>query len=322
MQCPQRRIINPDAETCWLNSCLQLVLTALDFKETISETGSILWQNIICLQGKDASVPLDPTDVKQAIIFTERERIFQGNVAPSFDFGNLPILNNEEFRAGRIGQQDCKDFFYCLKENRDSWPDVFNLFSMKTLTETECPNCGHISRQEVSVDDSTLFYLTCPTSETNMKQYLENQLNGFEELKDWRDENGCGIVVNGKKRLRMRNIAEMDYIIFMIDRLQQFNGRLRISNTNINVDPEEEVTLIDKDKKVGKFLPLTIIHHSGSIIEQTTRGHYQADVRNKETGSWFRTSDNDQPKKLNASGLTRKGYIFLYKKISQEANVN
>ena len=31
-QCPQRRIINPDLETCWLNSCLQLVLNALDFK--------------------------------------------------------------------------------------------------------------------------------------------------------------------------------------------------------------------------------------------------------------------------------------------------
>ena len=97
---------------------------------------------------------------------------------------------------------------------------------------------------------------------------------------------------------------------------------MRISKTNINVDPEEEVNLIDKDKKVGKFLPLAIIHHSGSVIEQTTRGHYQADVRNKETGSWFRTSDNDQPKKLNASGLTRKGYIFLYKKISQNSNRN
>ena len=68
--CPQRRINNPDLETCWLNSCLQLVLSALDFKETISETGSILWQNLIWLQGKDVSVPLDPTDVKHMIIFS------------------------------------------------------------------------------------------------------------------------------------------------------------------------------------------------------------------------------------------------------------
>ena len=317
MQCPQRRIKNPDLETCWLNSCLQLVLTALDFKETISENGSILWQNLIWLQGKDASVPLDPTDVKQVIIFTERERVFQQNVAPSFDFGNLPVFDNEEFRVGRIGQQDCKDFFYCIRENRDVWPDVFDLFSIKTLTETECCNCGHISRQEVSVDNSTLFYLTCPTSEINMKEYLEAQLNGFEQLEDWRDENGCGKFGIGRKRTRLRNIDETDYIIFMLDRLQGFDDQLHIVNTKVTVHPEEEVNLIDKDKKVGKFLPIAIIHHSGSIIEQTTRGHYRADVKNKETETWFRTSDNDQPKELNLNSLTKLGYIFLYKKIFQ-----
>ena len=133
-QCPQRRIINPDLETCWLNSCLQLVLTAFDFEETISETGSILWQNLVWLQGKGASVPLDPSDVKQAIIITERERILKRNIAPLhtlFDLGNLPGLNNEEFRAGRIGQQDCRDFFYCITENRDVWLDVFDFFSVK-----------------------------------------------------------------------------------------------------------------------------------------------------------------------------------------------
>ena len=242
---------NPDLETCWLNSCLQLVLTALDFKETISENGSILWQNLIWLQGKDASVPLDPTDVKQVIIFTERERVFQQNVAPSFDFGNLPVFDNEEFRVGRIGQQDCKDFFYCIRENRDVWPDVFDLFSIKTLTETECCNCGHISRQEVSVDNSTLFYLTCPTSEINMKEYLEAQLNGFEQLEDWRDEDGCGKFGIGRKRTRIRNMDETDYIIFMLDRLQGFDDQLQIVNSKVNVHPEEEVNLIDKENKLG-----------------------------------------------------------------------
>ena len=318
--CPQRRINNPDLETCWLNSCLQLVLSALDFKETISETGSILWQNLIWLQGKDASVPLDPTDVKHMIIFTERERILIMNIAPShtlFDLGNLPGLNNEELQGRRIGQQDCKDFFFCIKENRDAWPDVFDLFSIKTLSETECCNCGHISRQEVSVDNSILFSLTCPTSEIKMKDYLEDQINGFEEVKDWRDENGCGKLGNGRKRTKIINIDETEFIIFMLERLQKFNNQIHIVNTKVNVDPKEEVNLIDKDGKVGKFLPISIIHHSGSVIEETVRGHYRADVKNKETETWFRTSDNDQPKKLNSNELSKVGYIFLYKKISQ-----
>ena len=324
-QCPQRRIINPDLETCWLNSCLQLVLTALDSEEIISETGSILWLNLIWLQGKDASVPLDPSDVKQAIIFTERERISKRNIAPSralFDLGNLPGFNNEEFHVRRIGQQDCKDFFYCIDVNRDDWPDVFDLFSVKTLSETECCTCGHISRQEVSADERTLISLSCPTSESNMKEFLEDQVNGFEDVEDWRDENGCGKLGIGRRRTRIMNIDETDYIIFMLDRLQVLDDQLHIVNTKVNVHPEEEVDIIDKDKKVGKFLPIAIIHHSGSIIGQTTRGHYQADVRNKETGCWFRTSDNDPPKKLNANGLTKKGYIYLYKKILQGNNGN
>ena len=82
-RCQQRRIINPDAETCWLNSCLQLVLTALDFKDVICPTGSVLWQTLLWLQGKDSSVELDPTDVKLAILQTEQERIATQNVAKS-----------------------------------------------------------------------------------------------------------------------------------------------------------------------------------------------------------------------------------------------
>merc|ERR1711867_42284 len=93
--------------------------------------------------------------------------------------------------------------------------------------------------------------------------------------------------------------------------------QLHIMNTKVHVNPDEEVNLIDVGGKIGKFLPLAIIYHSGGVLEQTTYGHYQADVINKVTRTWFRTSDNDQPKELNASGLTKKGYIFLYKKVPE-----
>ena len=90
----QRRIINPDAETCWLNSCLQLVLTTLDHKDDVSPTGSVLWNDLLWMQGKNPSVVLDPTDVKHVILKTERQRIVRENVVPNhmlFYLGNLPI---------------------------------------------------------------------------------------------------------------------------------------------------------------------------------------------------------------------------------------
>ena len=52
------------------------------------------------------------------------------------------------------------------------------------------------------------------------------------------------------------------------------------------------------------------------MIGETTQGHYRADVRNKETDNWYRTSDNECPKLLSEQNLTKMGYIFLYKKSS------
>ena len=42
--------------------------------------------------------------------------MFQRAVAPSFDLRSLPDLNNVEFKAGCIGQQDCKYFFIALRK--------------------------------------------------------------------------------------------------------------------------------------------------------------------------------------------------------------
>ena len=104
----QRKTMNPDSQTCWLNSCLQLVLTAMDHLENIAEFGSDLWSQLIWLQGKDPSVVLDPTDIKNVIITTERQRLIKGNLPPSnmlFDLGNLPLMYGEEHSSvNRIGQ--------------------------------------------------------------------------------------------------------------------------------------------------------------------------------------------------------------------------
>ncbi len=314
----QRRIENSDAETCWLNSCLQLVLTALDFKEMLCSTGSNLWQNLLLLQGKDSSTVLDPTDVKQIIIQTERTRILTQNVAPNnmlFELGNLPVKISNESRRERIGQQDCKDFFFCIDENRDTWPDVFNLFKIKTLSETECISCGHTSRQEISANEGTFINLTCPSDNFVMKDYIEEQMNGYQTVKNWRDEDGCGIQVEGRLRTRIFDVENTEYLLFVLERLIRIGDQLEIMTTKAKVNPEEELKLVDMKGTVGHFKPLAIIHHSGNVVGQSTQGHYRADVKNKDNQDWYRTSDNEPPQQLMKNGLTNMGYIFLYKKV-------
>ena len=41
------------------------------------------------------------------------------------------------------------------------------------------------------------------------------------------------------------------------------------------------------------------------------------DVLQKATNKWFRTSDDEAPVEIEQSDLTKRGYIFLYKKIDQ-----
>ena len=48
--------------------------------------------------------------------------------------------------------------------------------------------------------------------------------------------------------------------------------------------------------------------------QNTTRGHYQADVLQKTTNKWFRTSDDQAPVEIGRKDLTERGYVFMYKK--------
>ena len=184
------------------------------------ETGSVLWDHLLWLQGKDYSVDLDPTDIKYVIINAERERALKSNIEHNnmlFDLGNVDIYGEEgNISVNRIGQQDCKDFFYAIAENQDKWPDLFSLFKVNTLEKTQCILCQNISEQEVSANDSTFLMLDCPSKTITMKEYLEENMNGYEKRYGWRDENGCGQLTDGNYSRRITNIEDKEFLISLL----------------------------------------------------------------------------------------------------------
>ena len=91
---------------------------------------------------------------------------------------------------------------------------------------------------------------------------------------------------------------------------------MEIIKTRVTVDLKDTVKLTDANGRSAQFVPISIIHHIGNVIGNTTHGHYLADVKNKVTNRWFRTSDNAPPEDITEIGLTKMGYIFLYKKTS------
>ena len=60
---------------------------------------------------------------------------------------------------------------------------------------------------------------------------------------------------------------------------------------------------------------LAIIEHEGSMTSDgESQGHYICDVKCKETNSWFRTNDNQNPVAITCQSVTKNAVVILYKR--------
>ena len=166
--------------------------------------------------------------------------------------------------------------------------------------------------QEVGGNENAFITLDCPDTSITMKNHIEENLNGGVLRDEWRDETGCGKVTQGIVRTRLSNVTEAKFLIIHLQRLVKIGTQLHIVDTKVN-DSHEEVTIQDVNGETATFEPIAIIHHSGIVTGNDTRGHYRADVKNQLSNTWYRTSDNDRPQKLSSQSVTKTGYIFLYK---------
>ena len=176
-----RRFKNPDMATCWLNSCLQLILTAMDYDEYSTSTySSELGKELIHIQSESKIRSVDPSVVKDIIMATEDTRIATRLSDLSyriFDKNQLNIqshqITNLRLDLGK-GQQCVRDFFLCLNENLISWPDVYSTLSFDLSHSSECTTCKH-----KNISNTTQLYLELPVPPTNsdLKDYVEEFLN-------------------------------------------------------------------------------------------------------------------------------------------------
>ena len=72
--------------------------------------------------------------------------------------------------------------------------------------------------------------------------------------------------------------------------------------------------MIDTENKTATYRPLAVVFHIGDVKGQQSYGHYKADIQNIE-GTWFRTSDDELPRRISQRSVSDQGYIFLYKRL-------
>ena len=199
-----RKFLNVDASTCWLNSCLQLLLTALDRFEDITFLFSDLGCELLSLRNSEAD-SLNPQIFKDILVTTEDTRIAKRLSDVTGSFNDEVEARNEERIILRErhnlkeGYQCVRDLFLCLQANNDSWPEVCSILEFKVSQSTTCIACGHQNSLEVA---QMYLELQVPEENSSLNIRVEEFFNQ-SELVTMKCEDGCQKIVQAEKRARL-----------------------------------------------------------------------------------------------------------------------
>ena len=200
-----------------------------------------------------------------------------------------------------------------MRENRESWPDVYSFLNYSVKDTTRCRYCGNISSNEEREELYT--EVNCPSDGLKLSTHIEEYFNKGEEVEDSTCPM-CHTVGKAEKRTVLENVENTQFIIVIIQRTERdYRGRPTI-NTN-DVPCTDNITLQDTNNCEAMFELICVIQHEGVLRgDGGSYGHYTADVKEQSNSKWFRTSDNAAPIPINSSEVTKRGYVFLYKNIS------
>ena len=209
------RFANKDQATCWLNSCMQLILIAFDHLDVDeSSFSSELGTELVRLKLADQSSSLDTivVIVKDILSETEDTRIAERLSeldACNFDESELLKRRNNVLTQRfdlKSGQQCIRDLFICLHENAVSWPDVSCHFTFTIQHSTLCCNCQY----EIKTEREHMYLnLPVPQHDSDLNTAIEDYFNTSNLVTRFCEES-CRKVVQAEKRHQLKTSDEAD----------------------------------------------------------------------------------------------------------------
>ena len=154
------------------------------------------------------------------------------NIIKNILFGNL----HSNFHHLMSGQQDPKEFFECLEQYQESWPDVYDLLKIKTKQTVKCQACQSESGPELTKCGLEMEIPNLVNTKTSIVDILENHLNKGEVISDWKCgkclERGC------RKTPKILDLLNTKYLVVSLNRAQQDeNQESIIDKTSVTIDP-------------------------------------------------------------------------------------
>ena len=231
-----RRFMNPDMATCWLNACLQLVLCAFDLNSDGDQFDSELGLELEQLRSNPGGGSLDPTSVKDIIVTCEDTRI-----ATRLSELQLEIFDQEELARRsqviknmrldlRNGQQCVRDFFVALEENLLSWPDVYNYFAFQIVNSTTCSNCGRKSQSEtIQIYEE----LDVPENQSTLKSSVDAYFNASTAVDSFCEE-GCQFRGKGIRRTTLKSTKDTRFLVMIFSRAVHTEHHAALVRNNVD----------------------------------------------------------------------------------------
>ena len=223
----RRKFMNVDYSTCWLNSCLQLMLTALDQCESPTLLNSELGEELMRLRNSDQDISLDPTTAKNIIVAAEDTRI-------AIRISEIEKeVNDEAQRQRQIenvrrlrhdllhGQQCIRDLFLCLQENSISWPDICSVFNFRITYSSTCCGCGNKIESEIV---HMYVEIDVPPQNSSLSESLEDYFC-TSNLNARLCNAKCKIICQYEKRVQISLVRETEFFITILSRaIETLNG--------------------------------------------------------------------------------------------------
>ena len=190
-----RRFLNKDAETCWVNSALQCFINGLDYLNEVTF---------------DSSLGLE-------LIKYQKQKLID-----AFPFKLLlqQLINENPNTTHRMnivsGQQCARDFLIILSENPEFVADVFHCFKHTVMQITSCTKCGI---ENVHVQTHLYDEILCPEDNTLLSDELKKKYNESETIENFNCEDGCNIRTSFKKNTKIVAGQSSEFLIIVLSRV-------------------------------------------------------------------------------------------------------
>ena len=225
----QRKIVNPDMSSCWLNACLQLLLTAFDHADLTFEFYSELGKELFKINEQTL---IDPTYIKEIMVFAEDTRI---SIRKSEVIAEIPDPDEQKRQLRNIdeihlnlgyGQQCVRDFFLCLSENVQNWIDLYEFISFHTVDSTMCLKCKHTNQ----IDQRNIYVeMEVPPEGSSLSKSVEELFNESYLVEYFCE--ACKEQFQAEKRLILNCVQNTQFIILLLRRAVQGDvGNIIVGN--------------------------------------------------------------------------------------------